>query len=86
MSRTDKDRPIRIQEGDGADGPYSLSFMAIFGPACRTGKIWGGAYARIGRRTRYYWKSERQRERIALARGREPEPARPRHREKWRYW
>ncbi len=77
MSRTDKDMPIRIQEEDGRGLCYRQY---------RTGEMIGGMYAHIGRRTRRYWKSVRQHERIALARREEPEPARPRNNEKWWYW
>lgn len=72
MSRTDKDMPWRIQLEDGR----TVNYRGQRGTG--NGQVMGGMYARIGRRTRTYWKSTRQAARQALLRREEPVPARPR--------
>ena len=43
--------------------------------------------ARTGRKLRRDWqKQQRQQERMALQRGQEPAPARPRHSVHWNFW
>ncbi|MFI6496928.1 hypothetical protein [Nonomuraea typhae] len=64
MSRTDNTMPYRIQR---EDRPAWTHFMH-----------YGGSFAGIGEFARYYEKRERQRTRLALLRGGEPEPTRPR--------
>lgn len=82
MSRTDKDMPLRIQEEDGRGYRY----CGYRGGRREQGKVVGGMYKGISGYTRWYWKTVRQQERLALLRAEEPEPARPRHDARWMYY
>lgn len=82
MSRTDKDMPYRIQETDGR----RFSYAGYRGGRHSRGQVVGGMWRGIGGWTRQYWKTVRNDERMALRRGVEPEPARPRSSAKWMYY
>lgn len=84
LSRTDNTRPIRIQEEDGARGPFRLRWNRRFGfTSCDPGKHWGGSWRGIKQYNKEYWGRVRAAERVALGRGEEPEPARTRHSSRW---
>ena len=70
MSRTDKTKPVWVQEREGI--PWSrMTFN-------------NGGGLKFGRRT--YWGAERTAERNALRSGRTPEPSRPRHSVRWDFF
>jgi hypothetical protein len=81
MSRTDNTMPGSIQAEDGRTGISADGHVEI-----GTGRLRGGSYQRIGRDyLRRYWRAQRVRVRLMLARGTEPPPEQHRHSEKWDY-
>lgn len=77
MSRTDNTRPIRIQIED----------LKIQRSDRKYPQYWGGCYEGIGRKfLRKWWRADRRRVNMDLAKGIEPEPSRPRNFCRWDYY